>query len=205
MVREDFFDGPVPLEGSFVAQGCDLSCHIAMDILTCCNVPCASRHVPSAVPPQALCQSPRTDNALPRQAFGLTSGKGGLVSLGCWTANSSFWSGQLPCPTSSDRRRPSTSQHRRPRRARWSFPSYSPESLSGRSTLGSGNLRQISFPVPPKGCFVVRQGDSPSPVPPKSCSVARQVDKNSGPPQVLCRSAFRGEIFASRPVLLSEK
>ena len=33
-------------------------------------------------------------SALPRQAFGLTSGKGGLVRLGCWTANSSFWSGQ---------------------------------------------------------------------------------------------------------------
>ena len=60
VVREDFFDVPVPLEGSFVAQGSDLSCHIAMDILTCCNVPCASRHVPSAVPPHALCQSPRT-------------------------------------------------------------------------------------------------------------------------------------------------
>ena len=41
--------------------------------------PCTSHHGPSALPPQA---------------FGLTSGKGGLVRLGCWTANSSFWSGQ---------------------------------------------------------------------------------------------------------------
>ena len=29
-----------------------------------------------------------------QQAFGLTSGKGGLVRLVGWTANSSFWSGQ---------------------------------------------------------------------------------------------------------------
>ena len=33
-------------------------------------------------------------SALPPQAFGLTSGKGGLVRLDCWTANSSFWSWQ---------------------------------------------------------------------------------------------------------------
>ena len=101
----------------------------------------------------------RGPSALPPQAFGLTSGKGGLVRLDCWTANSSFWTGQLPFPTSSDRRRPSASQHRCPRRARWSFPSYSPESLSLHSTIGSRNRRQISFSVPAEGCFVVRLAD----------------------------------------------
>ena len=94
-----------------------------------------------------------------QQAFGLTSGKGGLVRLGCWTANSSFWSGQLPCPTSSDRRRPTASQYRRPRRARWSFPSYSPESLPQHSTIGSGDRSQISFSVLQEVAFVALQGD----------------------------------------------
>ena len=110
----------------------------------CHHRPCVRRRGPSALPPQA---------------FGLTSGKGGLVRLDCWTANSSFWSGHTPCPTSSDRRRPSASQNRCPRRARWSFPSYSPESLSLHSTIGSRNRRQISFPVPAEGCFVVRLAD----------------------------------------------
>ena len=97
----------------------------------------------------------------------------------------------MPCPTSSDRRRPSASQNRCPRRARWSFPSYSPESLSRHSTLGSRNRRQISFPVlpevtfvvqegyfagsvPPEGSFVVRQGCFHVPVPPGGCFVVRQ-------------------------------
>ena len=111
---------------------------------------------------------------MPLQAFGLTSGKGGLVRLGCWTANSSFWSGQLPCPTSSDRRRPSASQNRRPRRARWSFPSYSPESLSLHSTIGSRNRRQISFPVLPEVTFVVQEGYFAGPVLPEGCFVVRQ-------------------------------
>ena len=123
------------------------------------------RHGPSALFPQTLmlchhrpCVRRSGPSALPRQAFGLTSGKCGLVRLGCWTANSSFWSGHTPCPTSSDRRRPTASQYRRPRRARWSFPSYSPESLSGQGTLGSGNRRQISSLVLLEGCYVARQG-----------------------------------------------
>ena len=130
------------------------------------------RHGPSALFPQTLmlchhrpCVRRRGPSALPRQAFGLTSGKGGLVRLGCWTANSSFWSGQLPCPTSSDRRRPTASQYRRPRRARWSFPSYSPESLPRHSTHGSHNRRQISSPVPPEVALVARQYDNMSFVP----------------------------------------
>ena len=41
--------------------------------------------------PSGCCHGP---SALPPQAFGLTSGKGGLVRLVGWTANSSFWSGQ---------------------------------------------------------------------------------------------------------------
>ena len=41
--------------------------------------------------PSGCCHGP---SALPPQAFGLTSGKGGLVRLIGWTANSSFWSGQ---------------------------------------------------------------------------------------------------------------
>ena len=156
VAREDFFVGPIPLEGSFVAQGCDLSCHIAMDILTCCNVPCACRHVPSAVPPQALCQSPRT--FCPATA-GLRADVG--TGRACpprlqRRRTPPFGQGRMPCPTSSDRRRPTASQYRRPRRARWSFPSYSPESLSGHGTLGSGNLRQIPFPVLQEGCFVAR-------------------------------------------------
>ena len=107
-----------------------------------------------ALPPQT---SMPYLNVLPPQAFGLTSGKGGLVRLDCWTANSSFWSWHTPCPTSSDRRRPTASQYRRPRRARWSFPSYSPESLSRDSTHASRNRRQISSHVPPEGALVARQ------------------------------------------------
>ena len=119
----------------------------------------ACRHAPCALPPQA---------------FGLTSGKGGLVRLDCWTANSSFWSGHTPCPTSSDRRRPSASQNRCPRRARWSFPSYSPESLSLHSTIGSRNRRQISFPELPEVTFVVRQGYFAGSVLPEGTLVALQ-------------------------------
>ena len=123
--------------------------------------PCTSHH--------GLC-------ALPPQAFGLTSGKGGLIRLGCWTANSSFWSVHTPCPTSSDRRRPSASQHRRPRRARWSFPSYSPESLPQHSTIGSGDRSQISFSVLLEVAFVTRLARIDVPVPAKWCFVARQGD-----------------------------
>ena len=70
-----------------------------------------------------------------------------------------FGQGRMPCPTSSDRRRPSASQHRRPRRARWSFPSYSPESLPQHSTIGSGDRSQISFSVLQEVAFVALQGD----------------------------------------------
>ena len=118
----------------------------------------------------------RGPSALPPQAFGLTSGKGGLVRLDCWTANSSFWLGHTPCPTSSDRRRPSASQHRCPRRARWSFPSYSPERLSPHSIIGSRNRRQISFPVLPEVTFVVQEGYFAGPVLPERCFMVRQVD-----------------------------
>ena len=126
----------------------------------CYSRPCTSHHGPCALPPQA---------------FGLTSGKCGLVRLGCWTANSSFWSGHTPCPTSSDRRRPTASQYRRPRRARWSFPSYSPESLSRHSTIGSRNRRQISSLELLEVTFVVQEGYFAGPVLPEGTLVARRL------------------------------
>ena len=118
----------------------------------------------------------RRPSALPSQAFGLTSGKGGLVRLGCRDGELLLLDRALPFPTSSDRRRPSASQHRCPRRARWSFPSYSPESLSPHSIIGSRNRRQISFPVLPEVTFVVQEGYFAGPVLPERCFMVRQVD-----------------------------
>ena len=86
-----------------------------------------------------------------------------------------FGQGILPCPTSSDRRRPSASQHRRPRRARWSFPSYSPESLSRHSTIGSRNRRQISSLELLEVTFVVQEGYFAGPVLPEGTLVARRL------------------------------
>ena len=134
------------------------------------------RHDPCALPLQALCPSPRTFCPAPT---GLRAdvGKGRACPSRLQRRRTPpFSQGILPCPTPSDRRRSSASQHRRPRRARWSFPSYSPESPSRHSTIGSRNSRQISFPVLLEGCCVARQGCFDAPVLPGGCFVARPAD-----------------------------
>ena len=67
---------------------------VATDLLLYHYRPCAL--LPRTVCPAITGLVPccRGPSALPLQAFGLTSGKDGLVRLVGWTANSSFWSGQ---------------------------------------------------------------------------------------------------------------
>ena len=138
---------------------------VAADLLFCHYRPSGCCHGPSVLPLQALCPLPLA--LLPRSFCPATTGLRADVGKGraCpprWLDGELLLLVRAECPVQR-------------RRARWSFPSYSPESLSRHSTIGSRNRRQISSLELLEVTFVVQEGYFAGPVLPEGTLVARRL------------------------------